>query len=194
MKIYQYKDYDEYVASQIEANIRKIKNIWVEKKTIQEISRQHGPANTILCHGTRHAAEQKYFKDFYPDAEVLGTEISPTATNFPLTMQWDFNQVNEEWIGEYDIVYSNAFDHSCDPKQTLSIWKEQLTPTGRIYLEHGYSNIDNEARASDPLEIYEEDLNELFAELGLDIVNTFESTGVKGVCPCKIYILKSNND
>jgi hypothetical protein len=121
MKIYQYRDYDEYVASQIEANIRKIKNIWVEKKTIQEIARQHGSANTILCHGTRNAAEQKYFKDFYPDAEVLGTEISPTANNFPLTVQWDFNQVNEEWIGEYDIVYSNAFDHSCDPKQTLSL-------------------------------------------------------------------------
>ena len=190
MKIYQYKDYDEYVASQIEANIRKIKNIWVEKKTIQEIARQHGTANTILCHGTRNAAEQKYFKDFYPDAEVLGTEISPTANNFPLTVQWDFNQVNKEWIGKYDIVYSNAFDHSCDPKQTLSIWKEQLTSTGRLYLEHGYSAIDNEARASDPLEIYEEDLNKLFAELGLDIVNTFESTGVKGVCPCKIYILK----
>ena len=71
MKIYQYKDYDEYVASQIEANIRKIKNIWVEKKTIQEISRQHGPANTILCHGTRNAAEQKYFKDL----EMWDTEI-----------------------------------------------------------------------------------------------------------------------
>jgi hypothetical protein len=189
MKIYQYKDYNEYVASQIEANIRKIKNIWVEKKTIQEIAQQHGPASTILCHGTRNAAEQKYFKDFYPNADVLGTEISPTANDFPMTVQWDFNQVNKEWVGKYDIVYSNAFDHSCNPKQTLSVWKQQLTPDGKLYLEHGYSDVDNEARASDPLEIYEEELNELFAELGLEIINTFESTGVKGVCPCKIYIL-----
>lgn len=194
MKIHQYKDYDEYVESQIEANIRKIRNIWVEKKTIREIAQRHGPAKTILCHGTRNAAEQKYFKDFYPDAEILGTEISPTASNFPMTVQWDFNQVNEEWIGKYDIVYSNAIDHSCDPTKTLTAWKQQLSAVGTLYLEHAYSEIDNLARASDPLEIYEEEFNKLFIELGLKLIDTFESTGVSGVCPCKIYILKQNND
>lgn len=194
MKIHQYKDYNEYVESQIEANIRKIKNIWVEKKTIQEIACRHGLANTILCHGTRNAAEQKYFKMFYPDADILGTEISPTANDFPMTVQWDFNQVNDEWIGKYDIVYSNAIDHSCDPQKTLTAWKQQLSTNGVLYLEHAYSEIDNVARASDPLEIYEEEFNKLFDELGLTLTGTFESTGVRGVCPCKIYILRATHD
>lgn len=189
MKIYQYKDYNEYVESQIEANVRKLKIIWVEKKTIQQIAKHHGPANRILCHGTRNAAEQKFFKEFYPNAEILGTEISHTASRFPMTIQWDFNKTNNEWIEKYDIVYSNAFDHACDPKQTLAIWKQQVAPNGKLYLEHGYAETENKSSASDPVEIYEEELNMLFKELGLELVDTFESTGVKGACPCKIYIL-----
>jgi hypothetical protein len=38
MKIYQYQTHDEYVAAQIEANVRKINNIWVDRATIKQIN------------------------------------------------------------------------------------------------------------------------------------------------------------
>ena len=65
MKIYQYSSHEEYVAAQVEANIRKLKNIWVDKKTIQQIANLQPEANFILCHGTRNATEQKYFQEYY---------------------------------------------------------------------------------------------------------------------------------
>jgi hypothetical protein len=37
MKIYEYKNYEEYLDNQIEANVKKLKNIYVEKKTIRKI-------------------------------------------------------------------------------------------------------------------------------------------------------------
>lgn len=190
MKIYQYTDYADYVDSQVEANIRKLKNVWVEEKTIKQIFEYRPNANSILCHGTRNAAEQKYFKKFYPDAQILGTEISPTATQFPMTVQWDFHETNSEWIDMFDIVYSNSFDHAYDPVKMLTAWKSQISTQGNIFLEHGYSSVDNNSRWSDPLEIYEDELIELFKTVDVELIHTFESTGIGGRCPCKIYVLK----
>lgn len=190
MKLYKYNSYQEYVDAQTAANVLKIKNIWVDKKTIQTIHQKQPNAQTILCHGTRNAAEQKFFKEFYPTAEIYGTEISHTAKKFPMTVQWDFHDVEPNWINKFDIIYSNAFDHSYDPQKALETWKGQLSQVGKLYLEHGFSEEDNRARESDPLEIYEDDLLELFKLLNLTLEGTFDSTGLKGKNPCKIYILK----
>lgn len=191
MKIYQYKNHEEYVAAQVEANVRKIKNVWVDRRTIEIISAKHDSVTKILCHGTRNAKEQKYFQEFFPTAEILGTEISPTADQFPMTVQWDFHEVNSDWVGSMDIVYSNAIDHSYDPVLALRTWANQLAPNGRLYVEHAYAPEDNYARASDPLEIYDPELKEIFADLGLHLQSTFDTTGIKGRCPCRVYVLHS---
>jgi hypothetical protein len=190
MKVYKYQNYEQYVKAQTEANVAKIKNIWVDKETIKKISFLQPDANFILCHGTRNAAEQKFFKEFYPTAKILGTEISHTAKKFPMTIQWDFHEINFEWLEKADIIYSNAFDHSYDPLKALNTWKSQLSENGKLYLEHGFSNADNRARKSDPLEIYESDLLDLFNETKLNLCDTLLSTGLKGKNPCKVYILK----
>ena len=189
MKVYQYKNHEEYVAAQVEANVRKIKNVWVDRRTIEIISAKHDSVTKILCHGTRNAKEQKYFQEFFPTAEILGTEISPTADQFPMTVQWDFHEVNADWVGSMDIVYSNAIDHSYDPVLALRTWANQLAPNGRLYVEHAYAPEDNYARASDPLEIYDPELKEIFADLGLHLESTFDTTGIKGRCPCRVYVL-----
>lgn len=191
MKIYQYKNHEEYVAAQVEANVRKIKNVWVDRRTIEIISAKHDSVTKILCHGTRNAKEQKYFQEFFPTAEILGTEISPTADQFPMTVQWDFHEVNADWVESMDIVYSNAIDHSYDPVLALRTWANQLAPNGRLYVEHAYAPEDNYARASDPLEIYDPELKEIFADLGLHLQSTFDTTGIKGRCPCRVYVLHS---
>lgn len=190
MKIYQYANYEEYVAAQVEANVRKLKNIWVDKVTIQHI-KQHRPiAGTILCHGTRNATEQKYFQDLYPAAEIIGTEISHTADKFPMTVQWDFHEVNPDWVNKFDIVYSNALDHSYDPVKLLTTWQDQLNNTGHLYLEHGYTETDNYSRASDPLEIHDEEIKYLITTLGMTLEGVFTTTGIKGRCPSRVYIIK----
>ena len=168
MKIWKYENYNEYVEAQTCANVRKIKSIWVEQKTIQKVHSFKPEANAIICHGTRNAAEQKFFKQYYLDAEVIGTEISHTAKDFPMTVQHDFHEVKEEWLGKFDILYTNAFDHSYDPVKCLATWKDQLSDDGVMFIEHGHAEVNNRSRAQDPLEISIEELLELFKEMGLN--------------------------
>jgi SAM-dependent methyltransferase len=191
MKIYKYENYDDYVNNQIEANHAKLKSVYVEKKTIKKIYRDKKEAARILCHGTRNAAEQKYFKKYFRKAEVIGTELSDTADQFPMTVRHDFNEVKEEWLGAFDIVYSNAIDHAFDPNNTIRIWAQQLAPSGRLYLEHGFGEKDNRARAWDPVEIDDSELRELFTKNGLRLVGTFESTGLKGRVPSLVDIIEN---
>jgi len=133
------------------------------------------------------------FKEFYPNAQIIGTEISHTATDFPMTSQWDFHNENPEWVGLFDIVYSNAIDHSYNPTQVLTTWRNQLDVTGTLYIEHAYTEIDNYSRASDPLEIHDEEIRYLVDALDMTIDDTFETTGIKGRCPSRVYIIKKKD-
>jgi hypothetical protein len=190
MKIYQYQTHEEYVAAQVEANVRKLKNIWVDRATIEQIAQRRPTANSIMCHGTRNAAEQKMFKEFYPNATIIGTEISHTAKDFPMTVQWDFHEEKADWLDYFDIVYSNAIDHSYNPTRVLTTWRNQLNKSGVLFLEHGHSELDNYSRASDPLEIHDEEVRYLVTTLGMTIIETFETTGIKGRCPSRVYVIK----
>ena len=167
MKIYQYQNYKEYVQSQTEANVEKINLIHVAEDTIRKIVESHNNSvECVLCHGTRNGAEQRFFKKFYPDAQVIGTEISHTATQFDMTVQWDFHKVKDEWCNYFDIVYSNSFDHSIDPVTALSVWRDQLNNQGKIYLEHSFHV---KSRSWDPLEIEVDELLKLFKQVGLSV-------------------------
>ena len=177
------------MAAQVEANVRKLKNIWVDRHTVETIAKKHTVVNGVLCHGTRNAAEQKYFAEFFPSADIIGTEISHTATEFPMTVQWDFHEINPDWVAKFDIVYSNAIDHSYDPVKAIKVWSEQLIDQGVLYLEHAYAPQDNYSRASDPLEIYDEEIREILQQLNLNLIEVFDTTGIKGRCPCKVYVI-----
>jgi hypothetical protein len=167
MKIYQYQNYEEYVQSQTEANVEKINLIHVAEDTIRKIVELHNNSvEYVLCHGTRNGAEQRFFKKFYPDSQVIGTEISHTATQFDMTAQWDFHKVKDEWCNHFDIVYSNSFDHSIDPVTALSVWRDQLNNQGKIYLEHSFHV---KSRSWDPLEIEVDELLKLFKQVGLSV-------------------------
>lgn len=185
MKIYKYSNYEEYVNAQIEANIKKNNNIWVQLETIEKIKSMQDKATYILCHGTRNGAEQKFFKKFYPDAIVIGTEISHTATTFEMTIQHDFHDYKEEWINKFDIVYSNSFDHSYDPTKSLSTWRDQIKGSGKLYLEL-MLDIDNRSSKSDPLEINENELKELIYSLSMKVEKILPARGVN---PTKLYVL-----
>ncbi len=173
MKIHKYKDYDEYVSEQTKYNKKKIRNVYVKESTIKRISEIQEAASSILCHGTRNGAEIKFFETYYPNATVTGSEISETAKNFPNTVQWDMQEPKEEWVGEYDVVYSNSFDHAIDPVKCLTTWKEQLAPYGRLFVEAslGWHNFST---SMDPLEISKKELLDIAEQVGLGHFHEWE--------------------
>jgi len=174
MEIFKYKNYDDYVDAQTEANIKKIKNYWVNESTIKSIHKRKPDASVILCHGTRNAKEQKHFKKLYSNANILGTEISKTASQFEMTIQHDFQ---EELISHFkmcDIVYSNSFDHSINPEKTLEVWLNQLNSTGTLYIEVPLG-IDNMSNRWDPLSIDISEIQEIIEKYGFTIIEKFDT-------------------
>ncbi|PCJ84007.1 MAG: hypothetical protein COA52_18035 [Hyphomicrobiales bacterium] len=146
-------NYQEYKDIQEAGNLKKIAKVAVQKSTIVEIcdflkSRIEKP-EFGLCHGTRRGMEQLWFSQNL-DCEVLGTEISKSATDFPNTVQWDFHEKNDDWLGRADFVYSNSFDHSYDPQKSLNAWLDQLKIGGFVFIEHNSSHVPEKSTAMDP--------------------------------------------
>ena len=168
MKIYQYENgYDEYVETQTFHNKRKLGRVYFKEHT-GKIIKEHKPeATNIICHGTRNGAEQKYFKSVFKNSYVIGTEISETAEQFEMTVQHDFTLPKDEWLNKFDIVYSNSFDHTIDPKKTLETWANQLSDDGILALE--YNERESEGSAMDPLDAKLSEVVEMVRER-LDIV------------------------
>ena len=186
MKVYKYKDYNHYKESQTRTNKEKITWSYVKKTIINKISQDKKIAEKILCHGTRNGTEQKFFKDNFPDAYVIGTEISDTALNFPMTVMHDFSIEKPEWIGVFDIIYSNSFDHSYDPEKTIVTWKNQLNDTGRLYLEYAETqSIGNDADPLDATEKEVEGLIEKYMIIYGKIKEDVKHNGIVFICGVK---------
>ena len=92
-------DYEKYRKIQEDGNKRKINKVWVNEENVAFLSnyiKSLIPSPQFgICHGTRRGKEQEWFRK-YLSCEVIGTEISDTAENFPYTIQWDFHEVKPE--------------------------------------------------------------------------------------------------
>lgn len=148
-------DYDRYKQVQEDGNKNKLNNVWVLEDNIEFLSQylkdKVSALNSGLCHGTRRGKEQEWFKKYIADdANIIGTEISETATEFPDTIQWDFHEVKEEWIDAIDFIYSNSFDHSYAPEKCLDAWMSCIRPGGLCVLEHTNLHEADSSRELDP--------------------------------------------
>ncbi len=132
-------DYEKYRKTQIEGNRRKIEKVWATEKNISFLANYVrstiGNVQFGICHGTRRGMEQAWFRK-YLNCNVIGTEISPTAKQFPHTIEWDFHHVKPEWLGRVDFIYSNSMDHSYDPEKCLTAWMSCIREGGICILEH----------------------------------------------------------
>ena len=165
-------DYDLYKQIQTLGNKGKLANVFAREEDIRFICRKLEEIvpsiDFVLCHGTRNGAEQKFFlSSLSKPATVLGTEISDNAARFPMTIEWDFHEVKPEWLGAVDVVYSNSWDHSYDPRKLFSAWLSSLRRRGVMVLEwskqHGGRRLPT---IMDPLNLPLEDLLKLLAEIG----------------------------
>ena len=158
--LYDYKkpdgtfDYELYKSIQTQGNKEKINKTWVSEDNIKMLGAYvqkllKDKPQFGLCHGTRRGNEQKWFKEVL-GCDVLGTEISDTAEDFPDTIQWDFHDVKPEWLGAVDFIYSNSFDHSFDPPKCLDAWMSCLKPGGVCILEYTTGHEIADADELDP--------------------------------------------
>ncbi|NBE09647.1 hypothetical protein [Paragemmobacter ruber] len=176
MKLFRYGaegdvDLELYRKVQTEANKMKIKNQFVPEDHIAILSRYMLDKGALpvsgICHGTRRGNEQMWFRQYLgPQAEIFGTEISDTATQFPHTIQWDFHEVDPAWVGAMDMVYSNSWDHAHDPERAFAGWISCLKPGGFLMLDHGWNYLPDRVSAMDPFGISEAGLVKMLNRLG----------------------------
>jgi hypothetical protein len=143
-------DYERYRQVQTEGNKTKLDYVWVRQENVaflsEYIRKTVGQPRLGICHGTRRGKEQEWFRQ-YLGCEVIGTEISDTAEQFPHTIRWDFHEPRPEWLGAADFIYSNSLDHSYDPEKCVNVWMSCLREGGLCVIEHssddeGSSEID----------------------------------------------------
>ena len=141
VKIYKYNNYEEYKATQIFYNKKKINEIWADEFNLTKISdflKRNIDKKNIkgICHGSRNGFEQNFFNKNILNSKVFGTDISDTAINYKDSIEWDFHKTKKEWIDNFDFVYSNSLDQSYDPKKALTNWVQQINKNGYVILEH----------------------------------------------------------
>ena len=144
--------YEEYKKTQIYFNKKKLNSVWADETTLGAIVndlKSNGLGVNGICHGARNGYEVKYFRK-HLDSEVIGTDISDTAKNFPNMVVWDYHDQNPKWVKSFDFVYSNSLDQALYPEKALKTWAYQLNESGRIYIEHTIEHSHRRAGAMDP--------------------------------------------
>ena len=180
MRTYQYNSYDEYIEKQTFYNKKKLHWDFTDRKSINYIVSKNKFAGCVICHGTRSGKEQQFFKEFLgPTSYIIGTEISETATQFPMTVQHDFAIPKSEWINKFDILYSNSFDHSYDPNKTMNTWLDQINDNGKMYIEWSETENNNNSEM-DPCAGSFKDFEIFLKEYNL-IFSKFHEAGVNNI-------------
>ena len=153
--LHSYASYEEYKQVQIRHNKRKITRVWADEATLNRVIDIVTKLNTRkvingLCHGTRNGFEQNFLNSSGRGINAFGTDISETAVQFDNSVQWDFHNVNPDWIGKFDFVYSNSLDQSWNPRLALTTWLNQLNQNGVLLIEHTESHGPLGASEMDP--------------------------------------------
>ena len=144
--------YEEYRIIQTEYNQKKLHNVWADETTLSAVvddMRGHGLGASGICHGARNGFEVSWLRRTL-GGEVIGTDISETATKYPDLHVWDFHDENPAWERRFDFVYTNSLDHAIEPARALKVWAKQIVPGGRIYIEHTIAHSPDHAGKKDP--------------------------------------------
>ena len=155
--LHRYESYEHYKRVQVFHNKRKLGTVWADKQTLilvaERVTREFGKNGERplfgICHGARNGFEQNCLSDLL-STDIIGTDISDTAAQFPRSVQWDFHDVNPDWLGRCDFVYSNSLDQSWKPKEAASTWLDQLRLGGLLFIEHSRAHGPEGASEMDP--------------------------------------------
>ena len=165
MRLYKHESYNEYLTAQTRKNVKKLKHKWIWPEDIEIIS-NHAKANIPridfgICHGSRNGFEVIGFRKRL-GGNIIGTEISHTATQFEHTIEWDFHNIKEEWIDNVDFIYSNALDHSPNPEYCIDRWMKCLKKDGICYIHWSTDQNIKRLDAADCFAATRKEYRELF--------------------------------
>ena len=104
---------------------------------------------SVLCHGSRNGFEVKTLQTLLPSAYVIGTDISDNASSYGL-VEWDFHDINKDWLNSFDCIYTNSLDQSWKPKEAIETWVSQLKNDGLLIIEHTEAHSPSHASKMDP--------------------------------------------
>lgn len=138
-----------YLEIQTEGNVRKL-NHSTEESLFPRVNlcvdylKSQLPNNiqySGICHGVRNGTEVSLFNKLLNQNEefssIIGTDISYTALNFKNVIQLDFHIIKDEFINNFDFIYSNSLDQSNDPEKALNAWLKCLKADGLMFVDLG---------------------------------------------------------
>lgn len=170
MKLLSFSSYDEYRQIQVAANKLKYHEVYAEDTELRSVAahlaRHHGGARRGLCHGVRNGYEVHKLRALLPAVDIVGTDISDTASGLSNCIVWDMHDVKPEWIGAIDFIYSNSWDHTYDPRLLFASWGNTLSPSGRIYLSYTALHAESGVSASSKVDVFGCSLAELIDVAG----------------------------
>jgi hypothetical protein len=197
--LHKYNSYNEYKEIQIFHNKRKIQKVWASKNTLNKVINRvqkefKNKSLFALCHGSRNGFEQRYLASKLK-IKIIGTDISETALNYPLSIVWDFHKENLDWINKCDFIYTNSLDQSWKPDLALRTWLKQLKIGGLLFIEHSEDHGPKGASQMDPFGIKPKILPyyliKLFEDnISIHIIDTYIPIKNKINYPVQIFVIK----
>ena len=173
MKKYEYRNYSDYVKYQKKAAKKKHNYVWAKKENIIDIV---DAVKTLLpdfrpekgiCHGARTGKEVSWFKKYF-GCGVVGTDIRPSHNAKIKLLAWDMHDIKYAWIGVFDFVYSNSWDHFYDPEYGFKNWGLSCKPGGLIILEYSDKHTDEYVSEIDSFGLNEDEMIDYISGILID--------------------------
>jgi len=188
MKLHKYNNYEEYKNFQYKGIVNhhsvedNLNYEWVQKEDIEHIKHKiikpycelHNIKLTRgICHGAKLGKENQWFQEAlgFP---FIGTDLSIKSNPDMQLIQWDFHDYLDIWIGLFDVIYSNALDHSYDPILALKNWGKCLTSKGMVILEH--TQFHEESNEIDPFGASYEEYLEIIQDCNFTVISKTKIT------------------
>jgi spermidine synthase len=90
----------------------------------------------ILEIGVMHGASLKMWRDYYPDAEVIGVDISePIVINGVTTLKLDATTDEVKKLGKFDIIIDDGSHMTADQQKTFKLLFPKLKKGGVYIME-----------------------------------------------------------
>jgi SAM-dependent methyltransferase len=142
VNIRHFDSYDSYVRMQAITDRKKSARTSIRLDDVRNIKSRLElmgiGAQSIVCHGARNGEEVDWFSEVF-ECEAVGTDL--LSRSHPGVVKWDFHDRKDEWIGRFDLVYSNSLDHSHDPPLAVGTWAEQLRPGGVLCVQWSQDHV-----------------------------------------------------
>ena len=115
-------------------------------------------------------------------------------SEFKNSIQWDFHEINPDWVNKFDFVYSNSLDQSNKPKEALQVWLNQLKKDGILIVEHSNEHGPQGASEMDPFGVRPNVFSHLITgwfghQITIDFIKSIKSNSKLSIF---IFLIKKN--